>query len=247
MSKHKYVRVPREEGELFERFKEQIDFMISGAEQYDRGRWSRIKTSTPAMRTLFYDLSYSKALVKRISIVNQSEFISTNWNEGNEELYTGPVFSTRCADGEVRYFPVCYMDDYPITKLKMPFDQWWEETILSAKGVTFSRHELVQFVANTDGGAHVDDEVFDKYSQLIHDVLSEQWNTAPDVYQLAQGYSYALLRQIIHEAVTSFQHMHFMKIPYSNGKDSQFDSARIKTDPLIQTSFQWLDDDGNPM
>jgi len=49
----------------------------------------------------------------------------------------------------------------------IPFVQWWNDPVLKdQQGRTFNRRELILNVADTDGGAHVDPELDEKYMEL---------------------------------------------------------------------------------
>lgn len=53
----------------------------------------------------------------------------------------------------------------PIAKRK--FNSWWKKVIINDRqGLTFTREEVVYFLANQDGGAHVDPMVEKKNYEL---------------------------------------------------------------------------------
>lgn len=241
MKKHKPLnRIAKTDEELFKSFSEQVDFLASAAESYDSGYRSRIKMAMPAMRTLFYKQNNSDPLVKRISSLPLNHFISTTWNKGNESLYTGPVFISKVSNGTYRYFPNCYEPSAQPEK-KEPFDSWWSDIIMVSNGESFSRWEIVKFLANQDGGSHVDDKLEEKYSRMVHDKFSPQIRDGL-FNGYASEYNLALARQLVHEALMSINHMHVLKITYSNGKNSNNSNERVAEGPfqLMQSSFTWL-------
>ena len=46
------------------------------------------------------------------------------------------------------------------------FEDWWNEIIFDDTKNKFTRRDIITFVANQDGGAHVDDELHEKYAML---------------------------------------------------------------------------------
>lgn len=48
----------------------------------------------------------------------------------------------------------------------MNFDDWWNEIIFDDRENKFTRKDIVTFVANQDGGAHVDPELNESYAKL---------------------------------------------------------------------------------
>ena len=49
----------------------------------------------------------------------------------------------------------------------VPLDEWWEQVVyIVGPGNAFTRRELVLTAADTDGGAHVDEEVTSEYERL---------------------------------------------------------------------------------
>lgn len=241
MKKHKPLnRIAKTDEELFKSFSEQVDFLTSAAESYDSGYRSRIKMAMPAMRTLFYKQGDSDPLVKRISSLPLNHFISTTWNKGNEYLYTGPVFISKVISGTYRYFPNCYEPNMQPEK-KEPFDAWWSDIIMAANGESFSRWEIIKFLANQDGGSHVDDGLEAKYYRMVHNKFSPQIRDGA-FNGYASEYNLALARQLVHEAIISIKHMHVLKINYNNGQNSSNSRQRVSEGPfqLMQSSFTWL-------
>lgn len=71
-------------------------------------------------------------------------------------------------DKDSRYF--CYT-----------FDDWWNEVIFDDKSNVFTRKDIILFVANNDGGAHVDPELKESFF-----LLSKQ-NSLGFVYNFDQA------------------------------------------------------------
>lgn len=226
MPKHKPKRVPKNEEEIFKAFSEQVDFLIQAANLYDSGNRPAIKMATPALRNLFYQQSYGKILIDRISLIDKSKFYSTVRYYPKSVIYTGPVIPETIIPPDsdtasMVYLPNCYDDPFDAHQLN--FDQWWDGILFIAGGDTFTRHEMVKFMANQDGGVHVDSGLEQKYSNMVHNLYSGQsMPTGLPTKEL----NLALMRQIVHETILSFERMHIKHSKYHSGKGSFNDSNR---------------------
>jgi hypothetical protein len=90
----------------------------------------------------------------------------------------------------------------------LPFSEWWQEPVLKmAAGPTFSRMTLVQNVADTDGGAHVDPDLEEAYQSLSRENGLRYFfrKSEPDSDKMQDGKpaggkpELACIRQIAHE------------------------------------------------
>lgn len=69
--------------------------------------------------------------------------------------------------GDVLYKPTFTSDFHLRNKNWIDFNSWWNKKILiNENGDSLTRKQLVLFVANQEGGAHIDpqiDEIYDKF------------------------------------------------------------------------------------
>lgn len=69
-----------------------------------------------------------------------------------------------CPDG-IQYLPnIIYDKDNRY--FCYTFDDWWNEVIFDDKSNVFTRKDIILFVANNDGGAHVDPELKESFFLL---------------------------------------------------------------------------------
>ncbi|MBF7112626.1 hypothetical protein ITQ85_01735 [Pediococcus pentosaceus] len=228
MSKNrKSSRIPKNKTEIFKQFQEQLDFLKNAADLYDNGNWSAIKMASVPLRTLFYKQKYGPVLIDRIKEVNKDLFFSSVKIPNNVIIYQGPIA------------PIKYMhplnktiDTIYIPKLssgvefhKVGFSNWIDGRIFISNGESFTRQELIKFVANQDGGGHVDAALTEKYHQMVHNFYSVQTypgNTKVEYIHLA------LLRQIVHEALYSFKKMHLLHFKYeTNDVSKSFEKNNV--------------------
>lgn len=74
---------------------------------------------------------------------------NVDWSEGASYLPLGSkgVFNRRRDD-----------DNNVMPEIFFPLELWWNQTVFSQGSDYVSRKDIVQFIANKDVGAHVDEE-----------------------------------------------------------------------------------------
>lgn len=238
-------RIKRTNEELFSSFKEQLNFINNAVILYDSGKIDAIKMASPSLRSLFYQQKYGRILIDIIQGVDKNKFLSTSTDRinGSTVYYQGPVSEDLFYyEGEQKasYFPNCYLFDF--NERFLPFDEWWNEVILVHGDEKFTRSNLIKFIANQDGGAHVDDKINEQYYNLTKSLFSSTIKTIPeDIERRSENLHLALLRQISHETITSFNKMGIVNIDYSNGSESDFNKRRIQLFPPFEFGFEDLD------
>ncbi|WP_127848715.1 hypothetical protein [Lacticaseibacillus hulanensis] len=244
MSKHKENRIPKEQAQLFNDFVEQLDYISVAADNYDEGHTSRIKMAAPHLRSLFYKSQTSHPLIDKISVVDRNKFVDTTMPDKSSFIYTGPLIidNTAANKGSYTYYPGCYINS-SVYKF-ISFEDWWHGEILAQGGEIFSRKDIVAYITNQDGGAHVDTALSERYYNLLSGLYSATVSDENVKNVPVDEISFALLRQISYECIASFKSMHFpLKVKLSTGKDSLLDQRRIgykSGSNFIDASFTWL-------
>ncbi len=93
------------------------------------------------------------------------------------------------------------------TEIRRRFDHWWNcEVVRDLKGRTFCRRDLVLEIANTDGGAHVDPGLEERYLEFSRK-NSLGWNFSANGkdWQAVPSPHLACMRQIAHEVLITLQ------------------------------------------
>lgn len=220
MSKNrKSSRIPKDKTEIFKQFEEQLEFLYNAANLYDDGKWSAIKMASVPLRTLFYKQQYGPILIDEIEEVNKDLFFSSAKIPADVILYQGPISPIKYIQPFTEIIDTTYipMLSNNVEFYKIGFSNWIDGRIFISDGESFTRRELIKFVANQDGGGHVDDGLTKKYHQMVHNFYSTQ------IYPgniKAENIHLALLRQIVHEALYSFQKMHLLAFKYDTKNSS---------------------------
>lgn len=216
-------KVPKTHQELRDNFNDHLSDLILAANQYDAGNRRRIKLASPILRTLFYKQRYGEIMIKilppEISIDFES-FASSVSIANDTVLYGGPVLNGQVPDSDFKKPKKIYLPLFSMESIHwISFDHWWNGRILYVNGEGFKRWELVRYMANQDGGAHEDLALGEKYSKLKHNLFSMEDNNGGHYKEL----NLALLRQIVHETLLSFDKMNLLPETYIfSNHDSNF-------------------------
>jgi|GEM_PF-805517 len=206
-----YYRLTKKE--LFESFEEQMRLLISSCRAFDAGEEAQAKNIAIRLRVLTHDSKHAQSLLSQLEEKNRL-FASSLFDYSPTNLLSSfPLLTIRMEEGNFRYEPLLNMALERMVYLR--FDDWWNEIILNDKKNIFSRKDIVKFVADQDGGAHVDPKIKSIYADLLkHNSLDFRVGKASDddcVGSLEDGQPlkgnpvYTSLRQIGFEIVASFQ------------------------------------------
>lgn len=132
---------------------------------FDEGNENEARRIATSLRIMFHETSRSHSLFKQIKL-NHNFFL---WSSG--ELYTpSNLLSSwillqlnRDKDG-LSYKPLGINSKRTFF---LSYEDWWNEVIFDDKKNVFTRKDIVTFVANQDGGAHVDKALDGKYAELV--------------------------------------------------------------------------------
>jgi hypothetical protein len=184
--------------ELMAHWHDQLDFIRSSAKLYDEGNENEARRIAVHLRILFHETSSSHSLIKQTGLINNI-FL---WSSG--DLYTPSnllpswvLLGIMIKEQGFYYKP---NGGYGRTFF-MKYEDWWNEIIFDDKKNVFTRKDIVCFVANQDGGAHVDKMLDGNYAELVkHNSLG--WTDLrgnPSINNPA----YAAIRQIAEEVLVS--------------------------------------------
>ena len=217
-----------------DKLKVQLALLRSYAVQFDSGMIHMALPMATQVRVLIHQTDSSNSLLHQLDLENKlklwhsphSSFSRHNllptWDllmmsigsEGASYLPLGSegVFNRRRDD-----------DNNVMPEIFFPLELWWNQTVFSQGSDYVSRKDIVCFIANKDGGAHVDKEKWpiDKYkeSQLLG--FYNQNGDSPDGNPL-----YAAMRQIAEEILVSFE---------------VFESSSIRVTPSFKQAVEFFD------
>jgi hypothetical protein len=198
--------------ELFGHLKEQIEFLQRSAQAFDEGFTSEAKRLATTLRVLLHDTTASSSLLMLLG-KKKIQFYNTNKKNSNKNQIQPTGFlqlklSVINGKSEASYHAP--LDDRPPSinaNKKTDFLSWWNEKIIEdEQGNKFSRKDLVLFVSNKDGGAHIDPNLSDAYAALSR-FNSLGWKASDSDGQNRdlQGLELVCVRQICHEVLKSLK------------------------------------------
>lgn len=159
-----------DKGELIQQLKNQLDKIKDFASLYDSGKPTYAQDIAVKLRILYHNTNSSKSLLRQlklehISFVDTGKKYSSNNLMSHWGLITVKSTIGHGHDGSWSY-------DAPLDKSSeiqtVNFQNWWDskKIIVDGKKNIFTRKKIIQELADTDGGAHVDEGLKEDYHQL---------------------------------------------------------------------------------
>lgn len=202
MAKRK--RSKRPPGEIEVEFVDQLKLLQHACQAYDSGLEAIGKHIALSIRVLVHQHGQSQSLLAQLRLENIRFFDSAGPLNPRNLLPEHNLVSLRVAQGGGRYIPTY---DGPRPNRPLSFVRWWNDPVIKDKaGATFSCGDLVLNVTNTDGGAHVDPELDERYLALSRaNTLGWEFRAGDIVKALDGKPELASIRQIAHELLLSVQ------------------------------------------
>ena len=153
--------------EINEHWNDQIDFIKESILEFDNGNEKEARRLATAIRVMFHSSERSKSIsiydqlgkdmiFKSITDIYSPANLASSWLQ-----LTLPV-----GKNEFKYIPS--LDKNMNGRIFfMDFDDWWNQIIFDDKNNCFTRKEVVLFVANKDGGAHLDPVIRESYANIV--------------------------------------------------------------------------------
>ena len=158
-------RVPVALTDLENQFPEHLGFLKRSNKDFDEGHLSEYRRLATTLRVLLYSTDRSPSLLRQLGL-EQQHFISFASPLNPRNLLSEfSLVITRVGDHGAKYIPL--LDQSPFPSRQLLLTDWLYEPILrDVRRKEFSRLDFIKFVANQDGGAHVDPEIDEDYAQI---------------------------------------------------------------------------------
>lgn len=157
------------EEQLRENLKEQLKFLKKSAEEFGKGDVSEAKRLAVTIRLLLHDTRKSASLLGQLRIKNNMAYLDTSntYNPNNLMPHTGLVSIYYSSEMPSPIYRPRF-NQLAHTYTTVDFNTWWSNNIVIKDQINniFTRKNLVLFVADKDGGAHVDRALDIDYYQL---------------------------------------------------------------------------------
>lgn len=193
--------VTRSNHELDGHLKDQKKFLLNSADLYDSGETAEAVRLATTIRVLVHDSINSRSLLTLCGTKSILKFADTTFPFYEENLSThwGAVQLIMTPNGGGAQ-PL--LDDMQKVR-RVPFESWWNGVVLvDSHRNEFSRKDIVLFLCNKEGGAHVDEEVDEKLYNLKNgDTINWRRSNGDDKSTSVEGFLFATSRQIAHEVL----------------------------------------------
>ena len=194
--------VTQSEDELRAHLQEQVGFLKTSAEMFDKGNRAEAKRLAHTVRLLLHDTRTSFSLFGQLGLKNRS-FLDTASPRPQTVItsYAGLV-GVSFMGGSSEYVP--HLGS--VAGIPVPFTQWWEAPIvIDAQQREISRRRLVLAVANKDGGAHVDPELEEIYAGVSRANTMGRMRNSGSGWEAIPGLEHASVRQIANEVLVTLE------------------------------------------
>lgn len=209
-------RVPRDPGEIAESLCEQAAFLRSSAAAYDAGNRSEAKRMAVTLRLLLHHAGQSKALLVQAGCRDRWTWLDTAGRSdprvvelsGFHRLTSLRLDISPTGEGGMVYDAM--LDNFVPRRGAgdwVPFKHWWTVKVVGESSESgLSREDLVIAVANTDGGAHFDSTLDEKYHRVsrtnVHGYSFEDINGQ---HEMSDNIALPSIRQIAHETLRTMK------------------------------------------
>lgn len=186
-------------------FKRQVNFLNSSCKAFDEGMFDEAIRMAVTLRVLLHDKGRNVSVLQQMGIKEKMKFIDTSLDFKPDNLFAHlGLLVIRVGNGESDsgYRPLLKTNG--ISRL-LSFNEWWGKVVIQDLCRNdFTRKELVLFVADQDGGAHLDPEINEKYAKLSRDHTLGWRSTVNGVFKEVPDAVFHCIRQIAFEVLTTF-------------------------------------------
>lgn len=198
-------RVPRPADHYLRAFKAQRELLANAARQYDGGSEVEARNLAVRIRVLVYDGKRAgSSLLAQLGVRDTMPYLDTANAEPPPGVFAFGAglctISAQLGPGSTSRYRAP-LDDLSPDRMHpdAAFVDWWNEPISTGNAATrLTRRDLVLWVANQDGGAHVDPGLDETYIRVISEGLTTFQPTDVD-----KDLALPSVRQIAYELDTS--------------------------------------------
>lgn len=208
----------RSRDDLVLRLWEQIHFLENSSAAYDNGHEAEARRLAVALRILLIDTRTSTSIFSQLNVLSRLQMLDTAEpiNPRNLAPTLGLVMLQASAD-KGAYIP--RLDQSPEDVRLQPLSSWLTQPVCKKGSESWSRERLITWVANQDGGAHVDPDLDAELEELSRrNKMGWEFGDKDGVRPFTGDFVLASVRQIAYEVVNTVRRHHDRgDIPGSEG------------------------------
>jgi len=159
------MKVKRSKEELIQAVFDQYVLLKSYCDSYDHGLSVIAKPISTSLRLLFHQTKSQMPLLLQLGKRDIKWLNTSHGLHPHNELAECSLMIIEFRSGEyAKYKPKCH-SDYKIEEYKFNnIIEWYNEPVVSdSDKKLFSRRDLIVYMADTDGGAHLDPSITENY------------------------------------------------------------------------------------
>jgi len=203
------------EQQLKNQLREQLGALCFFASEFDKGKRFLFREMAVKLRVLFHNTNgKTRSLLSQLNMENVLLFDSATLihSEATNGI-KAPVHFRFNVD-----VPLIFQPRLLPGMFKSNYNDWWESgaIIIDKNGKEYTRKEVVRYVTDNDGGAHVDSSLPDYYHALSRGDASGWSQKLPDGGERNIDPVPAIIREITHEVLETllWKEYHANRLPY---------------------------------
>lgn len=201
MPKQQRPKVTRTASELKDLLEDTVDALVAACARFDRGDTREYRQLASLIRNLCRDTRMSHSLLGQNGLKDRC-FLSSSPTilPGNKlsechliELLIRPKLPDKPASWRA------VLDASPMAFI--PFEDWWSAAVVvQPEGESFSRSDIIGYIADQDGGVHVDPAIDAAFENMRNEAF-----TYTDGRATTEHTDRHAVRQIAHELIKSLR------------------------------------------
>ena len=200
---------------LERRLIEQVSQLLRSVDAYEQGHVDEARRMALAIRILLHDTKRQTSLLSHMGLKDAITYYDTaseiDPRQHGSHLALLALLMPVAEDEPQSARVGARLDSQPSSpKPEMQsFGEWWAAPVIrDDDGNLFSRRDVVLFLADQDGGAHVDLKVDPKYLRLASGEANEWRPMGPGATEFTEGIELATARQVAHEVLVTLARHH---------------------------------------
>lgn len=194
--------------DLWRLFLEKLEGLKVSGESYDKGNFFEAKRLATDIRVLVHKSTHSTPLLEHMKSLGIT-FMGTPFELSPGNLLADfPLLMMQVSTEGVNCIPVLNSGPFSSRGWKrQKLKYWWEETILiDSRRRSFSRKNIVTWMANQDGGAHVDSHLDEDYAHISRkNALGFVFIKNGTEHPMVPSPEYPMVRQIAFEITNTLE------------------------------------------
>ncbi|MFA5061965.1 MAG: hypothetical protein WC526_02375 [Patescibacteria group bacterium] len=197
------TRIAQKSDDILKIFEQKLKSMQGHCNKYDQGERDYARYLALDLRILLHDSKFSYSVLGQIG-KKDTNFFDTSYSPPDKVLISPfcSLYGVPAGGANPSYVP--WLDQNPNDSRRLvPFSEWWNQIVIKdGYSKEFTRKDLILFVADQGGGAHVDPLLDEAYAKLAHE-NSLGWTSYDNQNPRSPvgDADLAAIRQITHEVL----------------------------------------------